>query len=118
MIWAGISALGKTSLAFIESAMDFTFYISVFENYLLPFDLFVHDDRFMFMNGNSAMHRVTTEQNWFEHVNVSDMQRQALSADLNQIKNGSRSRGICERQAILYSKRAAECYYGKQENTK
>lgn len=87
MIWGGISAFGRTELAFIDSTMDSNMYVQVLEDYLLPYSLCVHDDRYTFMQDNAGVHRAHVVRDWFQHINVPVLPWPSLSPDLNPIEN-------------------------------
>ena len=87
MVWGGISAMGKTSLAVIDGSVNAPRYVELLEDYLLPFALGEHDDAYVFMQDNAGPHRAHLVKDWFKHAEVEVMDWPAKSPDLNPIEN-------------------------------
>ena len=73
MIWAAISANGKTDLAFIENTMDSKLYTTVLERVLLSFSYINYGtgrNDFVFMQDNASVHRSKHSKEWFAEFDM------------------------------------------------
>ena len=57
MIWAAISYHGKSEIAFLSGRQTSRHYRSTLENFLIPFAEHYHEDGFIFMQDNAAIHK-------------------------------------------------------------
>lgn len=87
MIWGGISAKGKTELAFLTGRQDTSKYILTLEKYLLPFGNQIHSGNYIFQQDNASIHVSTQAKTWFASMNLDILEWPAKSPDLNPIEN-------------------------------
>lgn len=87
MVWAGISGLGKTELAFCPNKMDSQGYQKILADNLLPFlNRFPHIE-FTLQQDNAAVHASKSTKQWLESQNIRTLNWPARSPDLNCIEN-------------------------------
>jgi hypothetical protein len=68
MIWAGMSASGKTELVFLQGKQDSIAYCYTIETYLLPYAYLHYGDYYVFQQDNASIHTAfITRQMFQEH---------------------------------------------------
>ena len=87
MIWAGISAIGKTTLAFCSRKMNSHEYQDILAEHLLPNGPLITDGEWILMQDNAPCHRSISTRNWFEANEVKKIEWPPYSPDLNTIEN-------------------------------
>ena len=87
MVWAGISGLGKTELAFCPNKMNSTGYQKVLNDTLMPLIArFPHID-WIFQQDNASVHSSKSTKLWLEQQNIQVLPWPSQSPDLNCIEN-------------------------------
>ena len=87
MIWAGMSSVDLTLVAFVEGNMDSAQYCKVLGEYLLPFANDNMNGDFDFQQDNAPVHTSTFTTNWFSHKGIKPLKFPKRFPDLNTIKN-------------------------------
>ncbi|GMF33786.1 unnamed protein product [Phytophthora fragariaefolia] len=91
MVWAGISANGKTDIAFLEGRQDSACYTQTLDNYLAPFienlreNLGIRNP--IFQQDNASIHESRFTKAHIEAMGIKKLKWPAKSPDLNPIEN-------------------------------
>lgn len=87
MIWAGFSAFGKTTLAFVDGRINSIGYQKILADHLLPyFDRF-RAENLTFMHDNASVHASASTNKWISDRNIPLLEWPARSPDINPIEN-------------------------------
>ncbi|GMG17177.1 unnamed protein product [Phytophthora fragariaefolia] len=93
MVWAGMSANGKTDIAFLEGRQDSACYTQTLDNYLAPFTENLrenHDIRnHIFQQDNASIHESRITKAHIESMGIKKLMWPAKSPDLNPIENSA-----------------------------
>lgn len=87
MIWAGFSAFGKTSLAFIDNRMNSQKYQEMLNQHLLPYLGRFRAANLVLMQDNASVHASKSTKEYLKRNNISTLDWPARSPDLNPIEN-------------------------------
>ena len=87
MVWAGISCLGKTQLAFCPNKMNSQGYQKILGDTLLPFLARFPHIEWTLQQDNAAVHASKSTKQWLEEQNIRTLNWPARSPDLNCIEN-------------------------------
>lgn len=87
MIWAGFSAFGKTSLAFVNGRMNSAGYQQMLVEHLLPYFEKFQAANLTFMQDNASVHKSASTTEWLQQHEIPVMAWPARSPDVNPIEN-------------------------------
>ena len=86
-VWAGISWRGPTRVCIFEGTMDANLYVTILENYLLPFIRTEYPSYHQFMQDNDPKHTSRRARDFFEEHNINWWRTPPGSPDANPIEN-------------------------------
>lgn len=91
MVWAGISAVGKTEIVFLEGRQKATNYISTLSSALQPFLDAIRPklggSEPIFQQDGASIHTAKVVKAWFSTQNIKTVEWPAKSPDLSPIEN-------------------------------
>lgn len=89
LVWAALSARGRTTLVRIEGRLNKTKYIDILHTYLLPFVEALHGgvSNFTLQEGNCGPHRAVNVGKYLALHSVRHLDRASQSPDMNPIEN-------------------------------
>ena len=86
-VWAAISWRGPTRVCIFEGIMDANLYVTILENYLLPFIRTEYPSFHQFMQDNDPKHTSRCARDFFEQHNINWWKTPPESPDANPIEN-------------------------------
>ena len=87
MVWAGISTLGRTDIAFVRGKMNFEGYQAILEQFLFPFLEKWPSLEHIFQQDNASVHVSSSTRKWLEAKDLPILDWPAKSPDLSPIEN-------------------------------
>ncbi|KAG3111215.1 hypothetical protein PI124_g9692 [Phytophthora idaei] len=91
MVWAGMSAHGKTDIAILEGRQDSACYTHTLDNYLAPYIENLREDHGIcnpiFQQDNASIHESRFAKAHIEAMGINKVNWPAKSPDLNPIEN-------------------------------
>ncbi|GMF17848.1 unnamed protein product [Phytophthora lilii] len=87
MVWAGISAAGKTKLAVLRGKQNSDDYVHTVSEFLLPFAHLHYGTDFTFQQDGASIHRSKVSMELLREQEVRVLPWPARSSDLNPIEN-------------------------------
>lgn len=87
MVWAGISARGKTKIAFLEGKQNSEKYIDTISEFLLPYAHLHYGTDFVLQQDNASIHVSRDTSEFLLEQEVIAMEWPVKSPDLNPIEN-------------------------------
>ncbi|KAG2978279.1 hypothetical protein PC118_g12384 [Phytophthora cactorum] len=87
MVWAGISAAGKTKLAVLHGKQNSDDYVYTLSEFLLPFDHSHYGTDFTFQQDGASIHTSKRTNEFFTEQEIRVLPWTARSPDLNPIEN-------------------------------
>jgi transposase len=91
MVWAGMSAHGKTNIAILEGRQNSVCYTHTLDNYLAPFIQNLRENRGIrspiFQQDNASIHESRFTKAHIEAMGIKKLKWPAKSPDLNPIEN-------------------------------
>ncbi|GMF43391.1 unnamed protein product [Phytophthora fragariaefolia] len=91
MVWAGMSANGKTDIAFLEGRQDSACYTQTLDNYMAPFIENLRENHgirnLIFQQDNASIHESRFTKAHIESMGIKKLKWPAKSPDLNPIEN-------------------------------